>query len=61
VQTIASERSGKMLRTAAWTVTVPGPDSWTVSPGSRPSTDSDTSGPPDRNVRPARTARHQAS
>ena len=50
-----------MLRTAAWTLTVPGPESSTVSPGSRPSTESVTSGPPERNVRPDRTARHQAS
>ena len=50
-----------MLRTAAWMLTVPGPDSSTVPPGSHPSTESVTSGPPDRNVRPDRTARHQAS
>jgi hypothetical protein len=61
LRTISSEPSGKMLRTEAWTLTVPGPDSSTVSPGPRPSTESVRSGPPDRNVRPDRTARHHAS
>ena len=54
-------RSGKMLVTAASMVTVPGPDSSMVSPGSRPSTVRLSSGPPDRKLRPERTARHQPS
>jgi hypothetical protein len=42
LRTISSEPSGKMLRTAARTLTVPGPDSPTVPPGSHPSTESVT-------------------
>jgi hypothetical protein len=55
-ETTSRRPIGKMPSAAAATLTCPGPEIRTVSPGPAPSTSNRSIGPPVMNVLPARTA-----